>query len=107
MWDGPSGRVARVPKPTTAGRPGHHHGGDGGQSLKEFDGLGVANSTIVYTIDNGAEVCIRPDGDSTPYRSEEATNREGGPRPDVRPLAECHQARRRLHRPRRFPPPTR
>ena len=32
---------------------------------------------MVYTSDNGAEVMTWPDGGSTPYRGEKATNLEG------------------------------
>ena len=50
-----------------------------GQLLKKLDDLGVADNTIVaFTTDNGAEVCTWPDGGSTPFRGEKATNWEGG-----------------------------
>jgi len=50
-----------------------------GQLLKKLDDLGVANSTIViFTSDNGAEVMSWPDGGTTPFRGEKATNWEGG-----------------------------
>jgi arylsulfatase len=50
-----------------------------GQLLKKLDDLGIADNTIVvYTTDNGAEVMTWPDGGSTPYRGEKATNWEGG-----------------------------
>ena len=50
-----------------------------GQLLKKLDDLGIANDTIVvYTSDNGAEVMTWPDGGTTPYRGEKATNFEGG-----------------------------
>ena len=55
------------------------HDGHVGQLLKKLDDLGVANNTIVvYTSDNGAEVFTWPDGGTTPYRGEKATNWEGG-----------------------------
>jgi arylsulfatase len=55
------------------------HDGHVGQLLKKLDDLGVADNTIVvYTSDNGAEVMSWPDGGSTPYRGEKATNWEGG-----------------------------
>src|SRR5262249_5214269 len=39
----------------------------------------IANDTIVvYTTDNGAEVMTWPDGGTTPFRGEKATNWEGG-----------------------------
>jgi arylsulfatase len=49
-----------------------------GQLLKVLDDLGVANNTIVvYTTDNGAEAFTWPDGGTTPFRGEKATNWEG------------------------------
>jgi arylsulfatase A-like enzyme len=33
---------------------------------------------VVYTTDNGAELMTWPDGGSTPFRGEKATNWEGG-----------------------------
>jgi arylsulfatase len=55
------------------------HDGHVGQLLKKLDDLGIANNTIVvYTSDNGAEVMTWPDGGSTPFRGEKATNWEGG-----------------------------
>jgi arylsulfatase len=49
-----------------------------GELLKMIDDLGVANNTIVvYTTDNGAEAFTWPDGGSTPFRGEKATNWEG------------------------------
>jgi len=55
------------------------HDGHVGQLLDLIDELGVANDTIVvYTTDNGAEVFTWPDGGSTPFRGEKATNWEGG-----------------------------
>src|SRR5262249_30281531 len=54
------------------------HDGHVGQLLKKLDDLGVADNTIViYTTDNGAECMSWPDGGSTPYRGEKATNWEG------------------------------
>ena len=50
-----------------------------GQLLNKLDDLGVADNTIVlFTTDNGAEVMTWPDGGSTPFRGEKATNWEGG-----------------------------
>ena len=50
-----------------------------GQLLKKLDDLGVTDNTIVlFTTDNGAEVMSWPDGGSTPFRGEKATNWEGG-----------------------------
>jgi arylsulfatase A-like enzyme len=55
------------------------HDGMVGQLLKKLDDLGIANNTIVvYTTDNGAEVFTWPDGGTTPFRGEKATNWEGG-----------------------------
>jgi arylsulfatase A-like enzyme len=49
-----------------------------GQLLKLVDDLGVADNTIVvYTTDNGAEAFTWPDGGSTPFKGEKATNWEG------------------------------
>lgn len=50
-----------------------------GQLLDKLDELGVAENTIVvFTTDNGAEVCTWPDGGATPFRGEKDTNWEGG-----------------------------
>ena len=50
-----------------------------GQLLDKVDKLGIADNTIViFTTDNGAEVCTFPDGGQTPFRGEKATNWEGG-----------------------------
>src|SRR5215471_7813354 len=50
-----------------------------GKLLKKLDDLGIANNTIVvFTTDNGAEMMTWPDGGSTPFRGEKATNWEGG-----------------------------
>jgi arylsulfatase A-like enzyme len=74
-------------KPESEGKTGLGLEGDGmvehdghvGELLKKLDDLGVANNTIVvYTSDNGAEMMSWPDGGSTPYRGEKATNFEGG-----------------------------
>ncbi len=74
-------------KPASQGKTGHGLYPDGmieldgyvGQLLKKLDDLGVANNTIVvFTTDNGAEVMSWPDGGSTPFRGEKATNWEGG-----------------------------
>ncbi len=55
------------------------HDGQVGQLLAKLDQLGVADNTIVvYTTDNGAEVMSWPDGGSTPFKGEKATNWEGG-----------------------------
>jgi arylsulfatase A-like enzyme len=50
-----------------------------GELLLQLDELGIADNTIVvYTTDNGAECCTWPDGGTTPFRGEKATNWEGG-----------------------------
>ena len=55
------------------------HDGMVGQLLKKLDDLGIADNTIVmYSSDNGAEVFSWPDGGTTPFRGEKATNWEGG-----------------------------
>jgi arylsulfatase len=55
------------------------HDGMVGQLLKKLDDLGIAENTIVvYTTDNGAEVMSWPDGGTTPFKGEKATNWEGG-----------------------------
>jgi arylsulfatase len=49
-----------------------------GQLLQLLDDLGVADNTIVvYTTDNGAEAFTWPDGGTTPFKGEKATNWEG------------------------------
>ena len=55
------------------------HDGHVGLFLDKLDKLGIADDTIViYSTDNGAEVMTWPDGGSTPFRGEKATNWEGG-----------------------------
>ena len=55
------------------------HDGHVGELLKKLEDLGVLDNTIVvYTTDNGAEVMSWPDGGTTPFRGEKATNWEGG-----------------------------
>jgi len=50
-----------------------------GQLLQKLDDLGIADNTIViFTTDNGAEVMSWPDGGTTPFRGEKATNWDGG-----------------------------
>jgi len=74
-------------KPASQGKTGYGLYPDGmveldgyvGQLLKKLDDLGIADNTIViFTTDNGAEVMTWPDGGSTPFRGEKATNWEGG-----------------------------
>ncbi|HEU4647788.1 MAG TPA: arylsulfatase [Gemmatimonadales bacterium] len=55
------------------------HDGHVGRLLNKLDELGIADNTIVmYSTDNGAEVCTWPDGGTTPFRGEKDTNYEGG-----------------------------
>jgi arylsulfatase len=50
-----------------------------GQLLQKLEDLGIADNTIVlFTTDNGAEEMSWPDGGTTPFRGEKATNWEGG-----------------------------
>jgi arylsulfatase len=73
-------------KPASVGKTGLgiepdgmvEHDGMVGELLKKLDDLGIADNTIVvYTTDNGAEVMTWPDGGTTPFRGEKATNWEG------------------------------
>ena len=55
------------------------HDGHVGKLLDHLDKLGITDDTIVvYSTDNGAEVMTWPDGGTTPFRGEKATNWEGG-----------------------------
>ncbi len=74
-------------KPESKGKTGYgvyadgmvEHDGMVGQLLAKLEELGVADNTIVmYSTDNGAEVMSWPDGGSTMFRGEKATNWEGG-----------------------------
>ena len=57
------------------------HDGHVGLLLKQLDDLGIAANTIViYSTDNGAEVMSWPDAGMTPFRGEKNTNWEGGDR---------------------------
>ena len=95
-------------KPESQGKTGHGIYPDGmveldgyvGQLLKKLDDLGIADNTIVvFTTDNGAEVMSWPDGGTTPFRGEKATNWEGGYRvPTVIRWPGDDQARHRLQR---------
>jgi arylsulfatase A-like enzyme len=54
------------------------HDGHVGQLLHKLDELGITENTIVmYSTDNGAEVMSWPDGGTTPFKGEKATNWEG------------------------------
>ena len=55
------------------------HDGHVGQLLDKLEDLKIADNTIVmYSTDNGAEVFTWPDGGSTIFRGEKATQWEGG-----------------------------
>ena len=55
------------------------HDGMVGQLLDKLDELGIADNTIVmYSTDNGAEVFTWPDGGTTMFAGEKATQWEGG-----------------------------
>lgn len=55
------------------------HDGHVGLLLDKLEELGIADNTIVmYSTDNGAEVFSWPDGGSTMFRNEKATQWEGG-----------------------------
>lgn len=55
------------------------HDGHVGELLDLVDELGVTKDTIVvYTTDYGAECFTWPDGGTTPFKGEKATNWEGG-----------------------------
>jgi len=55
------------------------HDGMVGQLLDKLDELGIADNTIVmYSTDNGAEFFSWPDGGTTMFRNEKATQWEGG-----------------------------
>ncbi len=55
------------------------HDGHVGQVLAKLKELGLEENTIVmYSTDNGAECMSWPDGGSTMFRGEKATNWEGG-----------------------------
>jgi arylsulfatase A-like enzyme len=73
--------------PQYKGKTGYGLQGDGmtelddnvGKLLQKLTDLGIADNTIVvFTTDNGAEMMTWPDGGSTPFRGEKATNWEGG-----------------------------
>ena len=54
------------------------HDGMVGQLLEKLKELGIEDNTIVmYSTDNGAEEFSWPDGGTTPFRGEKATNWEG------------------------------
>jgi arylsulfatase len=74
-------------KPASVGKTGLGTYPDGmvehdamvGQLLDKLKELGLEDNTIVmYSTDNGAESFSWPDGGTTPFRNEKATNWEGG-----------------------------
>ncbi|QDT68659.1 Arylsulfatase precursor [Planctomycetes bacterium MalM25] len=74
-------------KPESKGKTGYgvyadgmvEHDGMVGQLLDKLDELGIADNTIImYSTDNGAEVFTWPDGGSTMFAGEKATQWEGG-----------------------------
>jgi len=74
-------------KPESEGKTGYgvyadgmvEHDGMVGELLDKLEELGVADNTIVmYSTDNGAEVFSWPDGGTTMFRNEKATQWEGG-----------------------------
>lgn len=74
-------------KPESEGKTGYgvyadgmvEHDGMVGQLLGKLDDLGIADDTIVmYSTDNGAEVFTWPDGGTTMFAGEKATQWEGG-----------------------------
>ena len=74
-------------KPESEGKTGFgvyadgmvEHDGQVGQLLAKLKELGVEDNTIVmYSTDNGAEVFSWPDGGTTMFRNEKATQWEGG-----------------------------
>ncbi len=74
-------------KPSSVGKTGLgvyadgmvEHDGHVGQLLAKLKELGIEDNTIVmYSTDNGAEVFSWPDGGTTIFRNEKATQWEGG-----------------------------
>jgi arylsulfatase A-like enzyme len=74
-------------KPESEGKTGYgvyadgmvEHDGHVGQLLAKLKELGIEDNTIVmYSTDNGAEVFTWPDGGSTMFAGEKATQWEGG-----------------------------
>ena len=63
-----------------------------GQLLAKLEELGIADNTIVmYSTDNGAEVFTWPDGGTTMFAGEKATQWEGGfPCTNRDSLARCN-----------------
>src|SRR5207244_5846354 len=76
-------QAAQRDKPRLTSRTEYHdgmieHDGHVGKILKALDDLGIADNTIVlYTTDNGPHKNSWPDGGTSPFRNEKATNWEG------------------------------
>jgi arylsulfatase len=86
-WNSSRMHVFTHLKPASVGKTGLgdyadgmvEHDGMVGQLLDKLKELGIEDNTIVmYSSDNGAEVCTWPDGGSTIFRGEKNTNWEGG-----------------------------
>ena len=86
-WNSTRMHVFTHLKPASAGKTGLgiypdgmvEHDGMVGQLLDKLKELGIEDNTIVmYSTDNGAELCTWPDGGSTMFRGEKNTNWEGG-----------------------------
>ena len=86
-WNSTRMHVNTHLKPESAGKTGLGVYPDGmvehdamvGQLLDKLKALGLEENTIVmYSTDNGAEAFSWPDGGTTPFRGEKATNWEGG-----------------------------
>src|SRR5712692_6261117 len=86
-WNSTRMHVFTHLKPASVGKTGLgiypdgmvEHDGMVGQLLDKLKELGIEDNTIVmYSTDNGAELCTWPDGGSTMFRGEKNTNWEGG-----------------------------
>ena len=86
-WNSTRMHVNTHLKPESEGKTGLGVYADGmvehdamvGQLLDKLEELGIADNTIVmYSTDNGAEVFTWPDGGTTMFKSEKATQWEGG-----------------------------
>jgi len=86
-WNSSRMHVFTHLKKESAGKSGYGIYADGmvehdamvGQLLEELKKLGIENDTIVmYSSDNGAETLSWPDGGTTMFRNEKATQWEGG-----------------------------
>jgi len=86
-WNSTRTHVNTHLKPESKGKTGLdvypdgmvEHDGHVGELLDKLDELGIADNTFVmYSTEYGAEKCSWPDGASTPFRGDKATNWEGG-----------------------------